>query len=100
MEKSIFEILTENATNERLSEMLLWDAEYQRTQRKFDELLEELEATGLSKEQRLAVDRLISAQNEIGSRYGRLTYCQGFRDCASLLVEIGLVKDGKREDVA
>lgn len=97
MGKSIFEILTENATNERLSEMLLWDAEYQRTQRKFDKLMEELEATGLSKQQRLTLDRMISAQNEIGSRYGRLTYCQGCRDCASLLVEIGLIKDGKVE---
>lgn len=97
MEKSIFEILTENAINERLGDVLLYDAGYQRTQRKFDKLLDEFEATGLSKEQRLAVDRLISAQNEIGSCYGRITYHQGIIDCALLLVEIGLIKDGKRE---
>lgn len=43
------------------------------------------------------MDRLISAYNENGAYYGRLTYQQGFRDCAVLLVEIGLIKDGKRE---
>lgn len=97
MEKSIFDILTENAINERLGDVLLYDAGYQRTQRKFDKLLEKLETMGISKEQRLAVDRLISAQNEIGSCYGRITYHQGIIDGASLLVEIGLIKDGKRE---
>lgn len=97
MEKSIFDVITEYAINEGLSLVLQHDEEYKQIVKKMDDLTEELDALALSKEQRLVVDRLISAYNENGAHYGRMTYQQGVRDCAALLMEIGLIKDGKRE---
>ena len=41
------------------------------------------------------MDRLLTSYNESGAFYGRMTYQQGFKDCAALLVEIGLIKTGK-----
>lgn len=61
-------------------------------------MTDELDTLGLSKEQRLTVDRLISSYNEDGALYGRMTYQRGFRDCATFLVEIGLIKGGKEFD--
>lgn len=100
MGKSIFDVITGYATNEGLSPVLQHDEEYKQIVKKMDDLTEELDALGLSEAQRLAVDRLISAYNENGAYYGRLTYQQGGKDCVALLVEIGLIKDGKREGVA
>lgn len=97
MDKDILDVITEYAVNEGLSHVLQHDEEYKQIIRKIDDLTEKLDALGLSEEQRLLMDRLISAYNENGAYYGRLTYQQGFRDCAVLLVEIGLIKDGKRE---
>lgn len=99
MEKTIFDVITEYAVNEGLSSVLQHDEEYKQIIQKLDSLTEELNALGLSDAQRLTMDRLISAYNENGAYYGRLTYQRGFKDCAALLVEIGVIKDGKREDV-
>ena len=100
MKRSILEVITGYAINEGLSHILQQDEEYKQIMQKIDSLTEELDAFALSKEQRLTVDRLISAYNEDGAHYGRMTYQQGFRDCAALLVEIGLIKGGKREETA
>lgn len=100
MGKSIFDVITGYATNEGLSSVLQHDEEYKQIVKKMDDLTEELDALGLSREQRLSVDRLISAYNENGAYYGRLTYRQGVKDCVALLVEIGLIKERKREGVA
>lgn len=98
MEKSIFNVITEYAVNEGIEHGLWQVEEYKQIQEKISGLTEELDALGLSKEQRLAVDRLISSYNEDGALYGRMTYQRGFKDCASLLVEIGLIRDGKEFD--
>lgn len=95
MDKDIFDVITEYAVNEGLSHVLQHDEEYKQIICKIDDLTEKLDALGLSEEQRLLMDRLISAYNENGAYYGRLTYQQGFRDCTLLLVEIGLIKDEK-----
>lgn len=92
MEKNIFEILTENAINERLDDTILRDSAYRKVQKKIDHLMEQFEKLDISKEQRLIIDRLITAHIECGSCYGRVTYQQGLRDCALLLKEMGLIK--------
>lgn len=97
MGKSIFEVITEYGINTNVNNILLQDVEYQQIQDKIDGLTNEFDALGLPKEQRLIADRLISAYNENGAVYGKMTYQQGFRDCASLLLDIGMVKDGKEE---
>lgn len=100
MGKSIFDVITGYAVNEGLSHVLQQDEEYKQIMQNIDDLTEKMDTLGLPKEQRLLMDRLISAYNENGAYYGRMTYRQGFRDCAALLVEIGLVKDGEREETA
>ena len=100
MGKSIFDVITEYATNEGLGDILQQDEEYKQIMQNIDDLTEKMDTLGLPKEQRLLMDRLISAYNENGAYYGRMTYRQGFRDCAALLVEIGLIKDGKEEESA
>lgn len=98
MEKSIFDVITEYAANEGLTCTIQQDDEYKQIQEKIDALTSEFDGIGLSEEQWSLMDRLISAYNENGAYYGRLTYQQGFRDCAALLVEIGMIKDGKEFD--
>lgn len=100
MEKSIFEVITEYAVNEGLDCVIQQSNEYRRIQNKIVDLTSEFNAFGLPKEQRLTVDRLLTSYNESGAYYGKMTYQQGFRDCAALLMEIGLIKDGKEEGAA
>lgn len=61
-ERSVFEVITDYAVNERIKILLL-----------FEEL-------NLDKEQRLIVDRLVSLHTESGALYGRVTYQQRCRD--------------------
>jgi hypothetical protein len=99
MGKDIFEVLTEYAINERLNDILQQDSEYQRVQREMDELIEQFHELRLPEEQNLLVDRLVSSHTESGCCYGRIAYRQGMRDCTSLLVEMGLIKDGREINV-
>ncbi len=99
MDKNIFEVITEYGTNERLSSVLLQDNEYQELQSEVADSISKFNELDLTKEQRLIVDRLVSSHTASGCCYGRIAYQQGMRDCASVLVEMGLVKDGKGEGI-
>ena len=100
MDKNIFDVITDYAINEGLNRIMLQSDEHRQIQENMDKLTSEFDALGLPKEQRLTVDRLLTSYNESGACYGRMTYQRGFRDCAALLVEIGLIKDGKEEGTA
>ena len=91
----IFDVITDYAINEGLNRIMLQSDEHRQIQENMDKLTKEFDALGLPKEQRLIVDRLLTSYNESGAFYGRMTYQQGFKDCAALLVEIGLIKTGK-----
>ena len=92
MDKNVFEILMDNAVNDRLDNILLQDSEYQQVQNKISNLTKQLDKLELTKEQKIIVDRLISSHNESGCCYGRMAYQQGFRDCALLLREMQLIR--------
>lgn len=92
MDKNIFEVLTDNAINERLNDILLQDKEYQKIQEEISNLIEQCNMLKFPKEQRLIIDKLVSAHTDCGSYYGRITYQQGFRDCALLLREMEIIK--------
>ena len=100
MNESIFEVITDYAVNEGLNSGMQQNDEYKRIHEEMDDLTSKYNALGLPKEQRLIVDRLLTSYNDSGAYYGKMTYQQGFRDCASLLVEIGMIKDGKMEESA
>lgn len=91
MDKNIFDVITEYAVNEAVNGVLLQNDEYKQIQAKIDSLTDELDRYILPKELRALIDRLISSYNENSALYGRMTYQQGMRDCASLLVEMGLI---------
>lgn len=62
--------------------------DYQEVSKKEDKLLNKLDKKKLSRKQRLAVDRVLSAANNSGSEYGRLAYRQGFQDAIKLIAEL------------
>ena len=91
MSKDIFEVLTEYAVNESVNIILLPNDEYKQIQNKIDSLTGELDKFILPKELKVFIDSLISSYIENGALYGRMTYQQGMRDCATLLGEMGLI---------
>lgn len=91
MDKDIFDVITEYAINEAVNITLLQNDEYKQIQAEIDSLTDELDRYILPKELRVLIDRLISSYNENGALYGRMTYRQGMRDCASLLLEISVL---------
>ena len=99
MSKDIFEVLTEYAVNESVNIILLPKEEYRQIQNKIDSLTGELDKFILPKELKVLIDSLISSYIENGALYGRMTYQQGMRDCATLLGEMGLIKDGREINV-
>lgn len=91
-EKSPFDVITGYSVNEGLREVLRQNEEYIAVQKKIDEQTALLERQDFTKEQRLMIDRLVCAHTENGALYGRMTYQKGFRDCGSLLWEMGLIR--------
>ena len=63
------------------------DGQYQEIIRKSDEYSGKLEELDLPEEVRLLIDRYVSEQNALGSRYGMLAYLLGFSDCKEMLME-------------
>jgi hypothetical protein len=62
------------------------DGEYQAILRKSDEYSGRLERMELPKEVRLLIDRYVSEQNALGSRFGMLAYLLGFSDCKAMFL--------------
>lgn len=90
--KNIFDVLVSYSVDEGINEDLLHHEEYMEIQKKIDERTEEVDRQGFTEEQQMMIDRLVCAHTESGAFYGRVTYKQGFRDCASLLQEMNLIK--------
>ena len=62
------------------------DGEYQAILRRSDIYSGELDRMDLSKEIRLLIDRYVSEQNALGSRFGMLAYLLGFSDCKAMFL--------------
>lgn len=90
--QNLFEVITDYAVNERLSEVLLGNKQYQDIQRQIDDQIEMFDGLNLDKGQRLIIDRLVSLHTESGALYGRMTYQMGCRDCVALLQAMNLIK--------
>ena len=60
------------------------DGEYPAILRESDIYSSELDRMDLSKEIRLLIDRYVSEQNALGSRFGMLAYLLGFSDCKAM----------------
>ena len=62
------------------------DGEYQEIVRKSDVYSGKLERMELPEEVRLLIDRYVSEQNALGSRFGMLAYLLGFSDCKAMFL--------------
>ena len=87
MKKTILDQLMGLRMNSVMNEITNSDMEYQEIIRKSDIYSNKLEAQQLPKETRLLIDRYVSEQNALGSRYGMLAYQLGFSDCKELFIE-------------
>lgn len=97
MSKSIFDILTECATDETFDHILFQDAEYKKIYDEITCLKAQLQESK-SQEGKLMIENLACAYSLLENSCIKLAYQKGIRDCAALLVEIGLIKDGKLEE--
>ncbi|WP_304976368.1 hypothetical protein [uncultured Ligilactobacillus sp.] len=71
------------------------DEEYQAISRKSDEYSGQLDGMKLPREVRQLIDRYVSEQNALGSRYGMLAYLLGFSDCKAMFLGKGLPTEVK-----
>ncbi len=88
MPERILDIIVENS-NQRLDAILYDNAEYRKIGREIDRGFQKLEKEKLTGKQNRALDRLLSAYNAENACCCRLLYRQGFKDCMTLLKEIG-----------
>lgn len=88
---SILEMITEYATNERLDKMVLDKGRYNETLAKIEEQTKKFESLNLTQEQKAVVNDLMESHNASGACYAKEAYQQGFKDCALLLCEIGII---------
>lgn len=63
------------------------DSRYKEAETYTHKVQEQMEKKKFWKKHFQAIDKVISAQNNLAVEYGRLAYCQGFRDCVRLIVE-------------
>lgn len=87
MKKTILDQLMGLRMNSVMNEITNSDMEYQEIIRQSNVYSDKLEALQLQKETRLLIDRYVSEQNALGSRYGMLAYQLGFSDCKELFIE-------------
>lgn len=87
MKKTILDQLMGLRMNSVMNEITNSDMEYQEIIRRSDIYSDKLEALQLPKETQLLIDRYVSEQNALGSRYGMLAYQLGFSDCKELFIE-------------
>lgn len=91
MDGSILKMITEYAANERLDDIMLGDEGHIGIQKEVDGNQEGLDRLNLSREQKMAVDELTASYIALGACHVRLAYQHGFKDCAALLREIGVI---------
>ncbi len=78
--------LMDTRMNGVMNDIVNSDGEYQEILRRSDEYSGRLEKIGLPVDIRLLIDRYVSEQNALGSRYGMLAYLLGFSDCKAMFL--------------
>lgn len=94
MDKEILDILAEVLLDERLDGIMKQDQSYMEQQKKINEQGVKFEEMAIAEEQRTIAEKLISLHIASIDFYAQNAYKQGFKDCLSLLKEIGLIKVG------
>lgn len=92
MGKSVFRIAADNFINERLESILMQDGRFTKLQERIWEQTKKLEMSNMNRQQKLAMDRLVSLHIKNTDFYALKSYEYGFRDCISVLQELNLIK--------
>lgn len=90
--KTIFDIIVEQFIKERLDDIMMQDTEYIKLQDELWKERERFDGLNLTETQHSIVEKLISIHIKVIELYGKKAYGQGFRDCVSMLQEIGVIK--------
>lgn len=84
--KSALYQLMDLRINGVMNEIVMADEVYQELSRRSNEYSGKLDAMQLPKEAMDMIDRYVSEEIAVGSRYGMLAYALGFSDCRELLL--------------
>lgn len=87
-EEGLLEILGQNRIDNALEKALLVCERYNETKDKASARLDYALKLDMSEEQKMAIDKVISAYNLCASEYGRAAYFQGLHDGIRLVNEI------------
>lgn len=90
MTSRLLDIIIGNA-NEHLDTILAKDTECIKIRQKMSKQFAKLNKLKLTRKQSKAVDELLTTYNEENARCCRIIYEQGFKDCISLLKEMGII---------
>lgn len=91
MDKDIREILAGYMTKERFDRIATEEKKFLQKDELVQSLTKQLQKSEMTEEQRLAVDRLLTANKESNSIYSQLSYIQGVKDCANMLKRLNLI---------
>ncbi len=91
MDKDIREILAGYMTKERFDRIATEEKKFLQKDELVQSLTKQLQKSEMTKEQRLAVDQLLTANKESNSIYSQLAYIQGVKDCANMLKRLNLI---------
>lgn len=87
--ESLLDVIVKERTDRTLDMITAKSEEYRAALKHQNDAYAVLEKAGLSKEQMLLVDDVISATNECGTAYGMAAYRLGLNDGIRLVAEIG-----------
>lgn len=94
MDKETLDILVEVFLDERVDDILHQDQSYVELEEKINEQGVIFEEMAMGEEQRAIAENLISLHTDSIDFYAKYAYKQGFKDCLSLVREVGLIKAG------
>lgn len=83
MLQELFEARAGTALEQALRE----DNRYMEIKDKTKQIIDRVYGIELTSRQKAVVDEALEADNERGAAYGKVAYCQGFKDAVNLLVE-------------
>lgn len=84
----LLEIIAANRTGDSLDEILAKDKDYQDALTQQQIAFDRLDELGLTKEQKGAIDQVITANNHFGAVYGAVAYRFGMEDGIRMSVEM------------
>ena len=85
--EQLLEFLWEHSMDTDIMQAQKTDSRYIEAEAYTHKVQKQIENKGFRDKQFQAIDRAISAQNNLAVEYGRLAYYHGFRDCIRLIVE-------------